>query len=194
MSLLQISWWGWCHLLLSCRCAEWHLPCAPGLGILKVASWFLQSMPPSPCVPSVLDSGRDKLPFYPPMPRLPLLSMSAPCFLPAAASVEGLPLLSFLPFFCRTPVPHCLHRFQEKLKKPRDTRCPPLSVFWHGSIIHLRKLQLRTVGGKKPDWTFCALLLLECVVPCSLAISRWLPVLFQWPWLVFLVHRADSKT
>lgn len=34
---------------------------------------------------------------------------------------EELPLLSFVPVFCRAPVPHSLHRFQEKLKKPGDT-------------------------------------------------------------------------
>lgn len=90
-------------------------------------------------------------------------------------------------------IPHSRHNFQDKLKKPGDTRRPPLSVFWHDRIIHLRKLQLGTAGGKKTDGTFCAFLLLECIVLCSLAISRWLPVLFQWPCLVFLVHRADSQ-
>lgn len=130
--------WGWCHLMIPCS----TFPMSSGT--LLAALWLLQStrFPWTPEGPTSI----------PPLDiPAPLPGLSALCSLPAAASMEGLPLFIFVLLFRSTPVPHSPCPFQKELEKPGDTRCLPLSGFWDNRIIHLRKLQLGTVSGKRPD-------------------------------------------
>lgn len=149
---------------------------------------------PFPCPPLVVGLQKGKLPFYLLCCLTPIAERVCSILSACSSHHKG---TAYAQFCASLPQCACSSQpasFQEKLEKPGDTRCLPLSVSWRDRIIHLSKLQLGTVNGEEPDWTFCASLLLGCVVLCSLAISRQLPILFQWPCLTFLVHRADSKT
>lgn len=188
--MLETCWHGWCHLLPPRSCADGSFPVPLGRGCWTqhLGAWMglhKRLVLPRCCpLPSVLPltwcSGSASLDLTPPCPAACRWAHSLRPSCPAAAR---LPRLSFVTLFCRAPVPGGLHRFQEKLKKPGDTRCLPLCSDMTGLFILENCSWVQSVV--KTDWTFCALLLLEFIAQSSLAISRWLPLvsdllLFFW--------------
>lgn len=135
--MFQFCCWDWYHLLIPCG----TFPMSPGM--LPAAVWILHST----CFPDFRRAN-----FHPSFHSLisQLLFLGLSSCSSQRGGAPSAPLISVL-LFHSTPIPCSPCPFQEELEKPRDTRCPPLSGFWDDRIIHLRKLQLGTVSGKRPD-------------------------------------------